>query len=71
MEGAHILPRDATRLANELQKVLRDIGKLRTSKELKHNYAQSYDQRVIKWVNKEEGKPEGQNRKMNTGMIKV
>ena len=70
MDGSHELPRYAISLANELQKVLLDIGKRSTSNEIKHNYAQRYSYRVIEWVNEEEKKLEEKKRKTRTGMIK-
>ena len=52
MEGAHVLTRDTTSLANELQQVLHDVGKLSIVNEIKHNYSHIYSHRVIKGVNK-------------------
>ena len=52
MNGTHGIPRDEIILANKLQQVIHDIGKLRVGNAIEHNYAQSYDRRVIERVNK-------------------
>ena len=65
------LPRDTRSLANELQKVLHDIGKRSTGNVIKHKSAQRYTHRVIEQVNKQEGQTERQKRKTKPVMIKV
>ena len=52
MDGAHVLPIDAISLTNDLQQVLRDVGKQSISNGIKHNSAKSYSRRVIERLNK-------------------
>ena len=52
IDGANVLPRDILSLANGLQPVPHDVGKLSKSNVIRPKYAQSYSRRVVERVNK-------------------
>ena len=63
IDGEHGIPRYVMGLSNESHQVLHGVGKRRISKSIKHSYTQRYARRVIKRLNKEEGKLEVEKRK--------
>ena len=67
IDGAHKLPRDTTSLKNELQQVLHEVGKRGIGNLTKEKITQRYDRRVIKWINREEGK--GKVQKLKPGQV--
>ena len=71
MNVAHGLTIYAMSLANKQHQVLHGVGRLRVSKESKHNSAQRYTHRFLKEINKEDEKSEGQKGKTGTSMIRV
>ena len=71
IDGAHVLQRDIVSITDELQQVLRDVGKQSIGNGIQPKYAQRYVCIVIQHVNREEEEAEGQKRRTRTGMIKV
>ena len=62
IDGAHGLPRDTRGLANEIQRIIHNVGKQRIGNTIIQNYAQRYSHRFIGRVNKEEKKSKGQKK---------
>ena len=60
IDGSRGLPRDIVRLTNELEQVLRDVGKQSIGNGIQPKYAQRYVCIVIQHVNREEEEAEGQ-----------
>ena len=71
IDGAHGLPRDISSFTNELQQVIRDVGKQIIGNGIQPQYSQKYAHRFIQHVNIEGKESEEQKRRMRTGMIKL
>ena len=59
IDGAHWLPRDTIILTNELQQLVRDVGKQSIINRIQSKYSQRYARRVVRRVNREYKESEG------------